>query len=211
MPPLADPRAASCSSISLSPPPDGGEGWGEEVRFYWFPLSSVLSPLVPRGERMESLMQPWGQTGLTGEFLRACLETTRGAAARDFGCGQGGLGRAQRPAAGCKERANAGHGQKTRRPEGFRGKGRVASSSWISPSPPSDGGEGWGEEGRFYWFPLSSVLSPLVPRGERMESLMQPCLGTGSSPAPADRINEAGPEPSTLSTIRRATEDGRSR
>src|SRR6266571_6388074 len=29
--------------------------------------------------------------------LRACLETTRGAAARDFGCGQGGLGRAQRP------------------------------------------------------------------------------------------------------------------
>ena len=28
---------------------------------------------------------------------------------------------------------------------------------------------------RFYWFPLSSVLSPLVPRGERMGSLMQPC------------------------------------
>src|SRR5713226_3588106 len=43
---------------------------------------------------------------------------------------------------------------------------RAASSSWISPSPPSDGGEGWGEEVRFYWFPLSSVLSPLVPRGE---------------------------------------------
>src|SRR6266581_3637253 len=31
------------------------------------------------------------------------------------------------PAAGCKERANAGHGQKIRRPEGFRGKGRPAS------------------------------------------------------------------------------------
>src|SRR5258707_7681099 len=45
-------------------------------------------------------------------LFRACLETTRGAAARDFGCGQGGLGRSQRPAAGCKERANAGHGQK---------------------------------------------------------------------------------------------------
>ena len=58
--------------------------------------------------------------------LRACLETTRGAAARDFGCGQGGLGRAQRPAAGCDDRTNAGHGQKTRRPEGFRGKGRLA-------------------------------------------------------------------------------------
>jgi hypothetical protein len=44
---------------------------------------------------------------------------------------------------------------------------RAASSSWISPSPPSDGGEGWGEEERFYWFPLSPALSPLVPRGER--------------------------------------------
>ena len=88
---------------------------------------------------------------------------------------------------------------------------RAASSSWISPSPPSDGGEGWGAEGRFYWFPLSSVLSPLVPRGERMESLMQPCLRTGSSPEPADRIKEARPEPSTRSTLRRATEDGRSR
>src|SRR5229473_6754472 len=52
---------------------------------------------------------------------------------------------------------------------------RAASSPSISPSPPSDGGEGWGEEVRFYCFPLSSVLSPLVPRGERMESLMQPC------------------------------------
>src|SRR5713101_6557422 len=31
------------------------------------------------------------------------------------------------PAAGCKERVNAGHGQKTRRPEGFRGKGRLTS------------------------------------------------------------------------------------
>src|SRR6266446_3314331 len=31
------------------------------------------------------------------------------------------------PAAGCKERVNAGYGQKTRRLEGFRGKGRLAS------------------------------------------------------------------------------------
>ena len=31
------------------------------------------------------------------------------------------------PAAGCDGRANAGHRQKTRRPEGFRGKGRLAS------------------------------------------------------------------------------------
>jgi len=31
------------------------------------------------------------------------------------------------PAVGCNDRANAGHGQKTDRPEGFRGKGRLAS------------------------------------------------------------------------------------
>src|SRR5713101_160568 len=60
-----EPRAASSSSISPSPPSDGGEGWGEEERFYWFPLSSVLSPLVPRGERMENLMQPWPQQART--------------------------------------------------------------------------------------------------------------------------------------------------
>src|SRR5713101_2148969 len=60
-----EPRAASSSSISPSPPSDGGEGWGEEELFYWFPLSSVLSPLVPRGERMENLMQPWPQHART--------------------------------------------------------------------------------------------------------------------------------------------------
>src|SRR5712692_3488413 len=74
---------------------------------------------------MQDFNRPFGTCSALR--LRACLETTRGAAARDFGRGQGGLGRAQRPAAGCKERANAGHGQKTRRPEGFRGKGRLAS------------------------------------------------------------------------------------
>ncbi len=47
-------------------------------------------------------------------------------------CGEGFWRRPRRrvpriPAAGCKDRANAGHGQKTRRPEGFRGKGRLAS------------------------------------------------------------------------------------
>src|SRR5260370_40393077 len=36
------PRAASSSSISPSPPSDGGEGRGEEVRFYSFRLSPVL-------------------------------------------------------------------------------------------------------------------------------------------------------------------------
>src|SRR6266508_2648641 len=48
-----------------------------------------------------------------------------------------------------------------------------------SPSLPSDGGEGWGEEARSYWFPRSSVLSPLVPRRERVMSLMQPCGSAG--------------------------------
>src|SRR5687767_11509574 len=51
---------------------------------------------------------------------------------------------------------------------------------------PSYGGEGWGEEARFYRFPLSSVLSPLVPRRERLESLIQlfdrPTNGLYSSP-----------------------------
>src|SRR5712692_6775197 len=59
--------------------------------------------------------------------LRACFKISRRPAARDFGRDQGGLGGAQRPAAGCKERANAGHEQKTRRPKGFRAKGRLAS------------------------------------------------------------------------------------
>jgi hypothetical protein len=36
----------------------------------------------------------------------------------------------------------------------------------IPPSPPSDGGEGWGEEVRCYWFPLSSVLPTRSSRGE---------------------------------------------
>src|SRR6266478_1589754 len=65
--------------------------------------------------------------------------------------------------------------------------GRAASSSWISPSPPADGGEGWREEVRFYWFPLSSVLSPLVPRGERLKSLMQPWGNRRASVYPIDR------------------------
>ncbi len=89
-------------------------------------------------------------------MLRACLETTRGAAARNFGCGQGGLGRAQRPAAGCEERANAGHGQKTRRPEGFRGKGRLTS-------------------------PCSRMLSELL-RGGRAQRLLRRASPTGLFP-----------------------------
>ena len=38
-----------------------------------------------------------------------------------------------------------------------------------TPSPPSDGGEGRGEEGRCMRMPLCSVLSPLLRRGERKE------------------------------------------
>jgi len=42
----------------------------------------------------------------------------------------------------------------------------------FSPSPPSDGGEGRGEEAHHeFKIPLSSILSPLVPRGERKKQL----------------------------------------
>src|SRR6185295_1066548 len=70
----AVPRAASSSVISPSLPSDGGEGWGEEARPYWFPLSLVLSPLVPRRERMVGLMQPWGGSILSSNSL--CLPAT---------------------------------------------------------------------------------------------------------------------------------------
>ncbi len=46
----AERRAASSSSITPSPPSDGGEGRGEEVRFYWLPL---LGPLPTRSSRGE--------------------------------------------------------------------------------------------------------------------------------------------------------------
>src|SRR2546427_4635021 len=59
--------------------------------------------------------------------------------------------------------------------DSFWGRGQTQGCIKLRdfPSPPSDGGEGWGEEARFYWFPLSSVLSPLVPRGERMEGCIK--------------------------------------
>src|SRR5437016_13584933 len=38
-----------------------------------------------------------------------------------------------------------------------------------TPSPASNGGEGRGEEGRCVKMPLSSVLSPLLRRGERKQ------------------------------------------
>ena len=45
---------------------------------------------------------------------------------------------------------------------------REGSGIRSTPSPPSEGGEGWGEEGyRTHGSPLSPALSPLVPRGER--------------------------------------------
>ena len=50
------PSAANAATKIPSPPSDGGEGRGEEVRFeteelFGMPLSSVLSPLLRRGER----------------------------------------------------------------------------------------------------------------------------------------------------------------
>jgi len=39
------------AALSLSSDEGGGEGRGEELCLLGFPLSSILSPLVPRGER----------------------------------------------------------------------------------------------------------------------------------------------------------------
>ena len=44
---------------------------------------------------------------------------------------------------------------------------RGLGETGVAPSPPSDGGEGRGEEGHSVRLPLSSVLSPLLRRGER--------------------------------------------
>jgi hypothetical protein len=43
--------------------------------------------------------------------------------------------------------------------------GLIAAATEETPSPPSDAGEGRGEEE--HWMPLSSVLSPLLRREER--------------------------------------------
>src|SRR3989442_11293083 len=45
-----------------------------------------------------------------------------------------------------------------------------AAGSQQTPSPPSDGGEGRGEEGRCVRIHLSSVLFPLLRRGERKKN-----------------------------------------
>jgi hypothetical protein len=46
--------------------------------------------------------------------------------------------------------------------------GTASLAGGWTPSPPSEGGEGWGEEGRpSHESPLSPALSPLVPRGAR--------------------------------------------
>ena len=76
------------------------------------PLSSVLSPLLRRGERK-------------------------------------------------KKRAPKNVRKKTEGPQPGTG------GTEETPSPPSDGGEGRGEEGRCVRMPLSSVLSPLQRCGER--------------------------------------------
>src|SRR5258708_31632163 len=54
---------------SAASPWDGGEGWGEEVRFYWFPLSSVLPPRSSRGEDGELDAAPGPPRG---QRLSAC-------------------------------------------------------------------------------------------------------------------------------------------
>src|SRR6266704_3710966 len=91
-------------------------------------------------EKWESCLKSnWAATAFTDKPVRSCCAalSRRMAAQSLFGnyegrCGEGFWPWPRRrvpriPAAGCKERANAGNGQKTRRPEGFRAKGRLPS------------------------------------------------------------------------------------
>ena len=60
-----------------------------------------------------------------GFHVKSLFENYEGCCGEGFWLGPRRRGR-RIPAAGCNDRANAGRGQKTRRPEGFRGKGRPA-------------------------------------------------------------------------------------
>src|SRR5689334_2200128 len=62
----------------------------------------------------------------------ASLKIKRCAAAGDFGYGRGGEVRASRNG-GCKNRANDGHRQKTRRPEDFRFALSRIAVSFVAP------------------------------------------------------------------------------
>src|SRR5712692_7242523 len=99
------------------------------------------------------LMSP-GAGGLFGNYEGRCGE--------GFWLWPRRSGRAQRPAAGCDDRTNAGHGQKTRRPEGFRGKGRLAS-------------------------PCSRMLSELL-RGGRAQRLLSRACHPAFSPKTAPLV-----------------------
>ncbi len=83
------------------------------------------------------------------------------------------------PAAGCDDRTNAGHGQKTRRPEGFRGKGRLAS-------------------------PCSRMLSELL-RGGRAQRLLRRASPSGLFPEnSAPRSFQTGSNAGLAALVRRA-------
>src|SRR5438093_11800130 len=56
-----------------------------------------------------------------------------------------------------------------------------AAGSEEAPSPPSDGGEGRGEEGRWVRMPRSSVLSPLLRRGERKKKPVPKICGKNNT------------------------------
>ena len=64
---------------------------------------------------------------------------------------------------------------------------RDASSSWIAPSPPSDGGEGV----QLDWLP--SVRSPLFSRGVWMNPLMQPNVSVAGAGSNAARCRPPAP------------------
>src|SRR5260370_11980814 len=83
------------------------------------------------------------------------------------------------PAAGCDDRGNAGHGQRTRRPEGFRGKGRLAS-------------------------PCSRMLSALL-RGGRAQRLLRRASPSGLFPENSPpRSFQTGSNAGLAALVRRA-------
>jgi YD repeat-containing protein len=85
------------------------------------------------------------RTGV-GNLYRSLTENCAGSCGGGFRLGPRRRGRSI-PAAGCDDLANAGHGQTTRRPKGFRGKGRLAllllgqrplrASSLVAPRQPA--------------------------------------------------------------------------
>src|SRR6266511_2764866 len=105
----------------------------------------------------------------------------------------GDAGRRAGSAATDFEKMNPGNREMVQRSQ--RGQGATEEP----PSPPLDGGEGRGEEGHCVTMPLSSVLSPLLRRGEKRKRPAQKNL---RKKTPKD--NRSMNPPETLRAVRRS-------